>query len=90
MGKKIWEGLEVGQSCTIFGFVDTGKKIIPKGRVVVEQIELWYKRMHVGEGDRRRYVFRGSSVGGPIAHPIFSYEYRVVDNEPRYTIWRYQ
>lgn len=91
--KKIWEHFEINQSCAIYGFImhEKESRLVPKGQVIIEELEKLDRMEHFrGEKERRRFVYRKDSIGGPLAHKIFTYEKRVVDNEPRYTIWRYQ
>lgn len=80
-------------SCTIYGFVNNDGKIKPKGEMVVDYLETLDEMENIkykGSVRMRDYKYRKDSVGGPIAHKIFTWEKRIVDNEVRYTIWRYQ
>jgi len=94
MASKIYDKFEVMQSFSISGFVNTGEKLEPKGKIVLDYIDRLYKTDNVmitSDGkEKKKYKFEKDSVGGPIAHKIFKWNVRVVDKEPRYTIWRLQ
>lgn len=88
---KIYYDFDVMASCKISGFVmhEGLKKLIPKGELVIEELRKLDLQENISEG-KRKYKYKKDSVGGPIAHKIFVWEKRVVDQEVRYTIWRYQ
>ncbi len=93
IARKIYNHFEVHQACTIFGFYRGDEDLIPKGKIVVDFIEMLYSLdfcRDKGGKQYRVYSFKPNSVGGPIAHKIFTWEKRIVDNEVRYTIWRSQ
>lgn len=95
IARKIYEQFDVGSSCTIYGFVMwiDEKKLVPKGEMIWMQLEQLDKEEHIGTEDGKRgrkYKFKKDSIGGPIAHKIFSRDIKVVDSEPRHTIWRIQ
>lgn len=77
----------------IYGFVEVEgqEKIITKGEAVVQRLTWLYEHEYYGHGGRARdYTFKAKSVGGPIAHPIFTWDKKIVDSEPRVIIWRFQ
>lgn len=96
IARKVYEDFDVMASCTIYGFVlhEEKKQLIPKGELVVDCL----KRMDADEHLKknaigsmmRQYKYKKDAVGGPIAHKIFVWEKRIIDSEPRYTIWRFQ
>lgn len=93
IARKIWNNFEVHQSCTIYGFYRDGEELIPKGEAILRILRALYEVDHCWDkaGKQfRKYQWKANSVGGPIAHKIFTWEKRVVDNEVRYTIWRFQ
>lgn len=95
IAKKIYNDLDVMMSCTIFGFIHDidGRNLTPKGEIVLNELKRLDDLEHIGiraGGKYRKYKFKENSVGGPIAHKIFTYEKRMVDSEPRCTIWRFQ
>lgn len=91
---KIWSMFDIGASCKVHGFVTFEDKLIPKGELVVKELEQMYEDKFIkisSDGKKlRKYAFKANSIGGPIAHKIFTWEKRIVDKEPRFTIWRYQ
>lgn len=95
MASKIYEKFEVMQSFCISGFViSDNDKLIAKGKIILDYIERRYKEENVSissDGkEKKKYKFEKDSIGGPIAHKIFKWNIRVIDKEPRYTIWRLQ
>lgn len=87
---KIYYDFDVLTSCTIFGFVIGENDVFEKGRLVLDEIEKLYKGECLDDRGNRKYKMKKDSIGGPLAHKIFTWERRIVDKEPRYTIWRYQ
>lgn len=95
IAKKIYKDFDVHSSCSIYGFYTDliNQKIVPKGEVVLEELkELYEADQYETKAGRmvRKFQYRGDSIGGPIAHKIFTWEKRIVESEPRYTIWRFQ
>lgn len=95
IAEKIWEGLDVMASCTVFGFVEDCNRLIPKGEavlIVLKELDDKENIKKIGTTGKRQRIFkyRNNSIGGPIAHKIFTWEKRIVDSDVRYTIWRYQ
>lgn len=95
IGLKIYHKLEVNCSVSIFGSVisQDEERVIPKGELVIKHLEKMYDEeyMNIRDGKRtRKYKYRPQSVGGPILHPIFTWEKRIVDGDIRYTIWKVQ
>lgn len=95
VAEKVYYKFDVMASCSVYGFVMNEKeeKLIPKGEAVLKHLEMFDEIeniRYVGEKKVRKHVYRKESIGGPISQKIFTWEKRIVDNEPRYTIWRYQ
>lgn len=95
IAKKIYNDFEVGASCVIMGFIEdeANKRLIQKGQAVIDAITLMYEDefMHSNADKKfRRYKYKKDSIGGPIAHKIFTFDKKIINNEPRYIIWRYQ
>lgn len=93
IAKKIFETFDPGDIVQVYGFVTDMKtgKTRDKGDAVLEDLRWFYEFKHYGHAGRARtYEFVKDSIGGPILHPIFTWEKRIVDSEPRYTIWRKQ
>ena len=95
IAKKIYNDFEVCASCTVIGFVmnESTGSLIPKGEAVVANIESMdsvENCRYVGDKKIRNYKFRKGSVGGPIVQKIFTWDKKIVDEEPRVTIWRFQ
>jgi len=95
IAQKIYNDFDVCASCTIIGFVinEATEQLMPKGEAVVAHLESMDELAncrYIGEKKVRNYKFRKNSVGGPIANKIFTWEKKIVDSEPRITIWRFQ
>lgn len=93
IAKKIYEQFDVMASCSVYGFVVTEEKIIPKGELVLQEIKRLDELENIsyfGKKKVRKYKYRKDSIGGTLAQKIFTWEKRIVDSEPRYTIWRFQ
>lgn len=95
IARKIYNDFDVMSSCRVSGFVldEALSRLIPKGEIIMAQIKKMYEDEYVDINKGkiyRKYKYKDNSVGGPIAHKIFTWELRIVDDEPRYTIWRYQ
>jgi len=95
VARKIYYHAEIMQSFAVYGFAmdEENKKLIPRGELVLRCLKAFDEIDNIlekGERRYRNYKFKKDSVGGPIAHKIFTWEKRVVDSEPRYTIWRFQ
>lgn len=94
IAKKIWEDFDVLASCTVYGFVEVEKSLVPKGQLVVSELrkmdELENVKKNAVGSKVRQWKYKKDSIGGPIAHKIFTWEKRIVDDEPRFTIWRVQ
>ncbi len=93
IAKKIYYQFEVHQSCTIFGFYKGEDDLVPKGEVVMDYIKTYYEIEFCysrGESITRKFKFKPNSIGGPIAHKIFTWDKKIINNEIRYTIWRVQ
>ena len=94
IAKKIYIYFEVMASCSIYGFVTKGESLIPKGQCVLDSLRKLDEMENIKKDAIgrliRKFKYRKDSIGGPIAHKIFTWEIRIIDSEPRYTIWRYQ
>lgn len=92
IARKIYESFDVLASCNIYGMVlnDKERVLFPKGEAVLKHIEDLYGLDFLYANGKRKYVFKKDTIGGPIAHKVFSWEKRIVDSEVRYTIWRIQ
>jgi len=93
IARKIFYEFDVSASCNISGFVEKNGHLVPKGEYVLEFLDMFDQieniRFHKDK-KMRKTIYRKNSVGGPIAQKIFTWEKRIVDNEVRYTIWRFQ
>jgi hypothetical protein len=95
VAKKIYKDFDIHASASIYGFYTdiANEKIVPKGELVLEELRLMYEAdQYENKAGKmvRKFQYRSNSIGGPIAHKIFTWEKRIVDSEPRYTIWRFQ
>lgn len=93
VAEKIYTSFNPGDMVSVFGFVELPeeKKLIEKGLAVLECLRWLYERDHYSHKGRcREYKYRYQSVGGAIAHPIFTWDRKMIDSEPRYIIWRFQ
>lgn len=93
IARKIFEEFDVMSSCCVYGFVEKDSGLIAKGEYVIEYLKMFDEMENLkfrGEKAERNFKYRKDSIGGPIAHKIFTWEMRIVESEPRYTIWRYQ
>lgn len=93
VAQKIYNDFDVSASCSVFGFVERDRLLVPKGQIVLEYLALFDEIDHITykkTKKERKYKYRPDSIGGPIANKIFTWEKRIVDGEPRYTIWRFQ
>lgn len=95
IAKHIYEIFEVGNSCTVKGFMIDGEDVISKGELVLTELTLRDRLENTNTpiGDkrpRRKRVQLENSIGGYVAQKIFKYEKRTIDKEYRVTIWRVQ
>ncbi len=96
IAKKIYYKFDVMASCTIYGFVKEENRdaLLPKGEAVLmelRRLDDLENMQYSSNGKRqRKNKYKPNSIGGPIAQRIFTWDKKVVDSEPRYTIWRYQ
>lgn len=95
IARKIYERFDVGAFCSIFGFEEhpLSKRLVPKGELVLEELKELDEEEHMRYAKSKRYrqyKYKPGSIGGPIAQKIFTYDKKIVDKEPRITIWRYQ
>ena len=93
---KIFEKFDVHNSVTIFGFLldESTEHLAPKGELVWNELEKMdfnlNCRMSQDAKKLRNYKWAKDSIGGPIAHKIFRKDVKIIDNQPRWTIWRTQ
>lgn len=90
MSNKIFYQFEVGQNCTIKGFVYDGEMAFPKGELVIKCLEELDLHENVGTGNRRKRVKPPQSIGGFVAQKIFRWDKTTRDGKPIYSIWRMQ
>lgn len=91
MAEKIYYHFEVNQSCTIKGFViDENQEPIPKGKMVLDQIDKLDRAENYGTNSRRKRVKPQNSIGDFVAGKIFKWEERTQDHKIIFLIWRLQ
>lgn len=95
MARKIYNNFEIGQSCSITGFLMNITDPVPKGLMVVQEIERMdkYNNMHCNSRDRkwrRRRVKPEDSIGDYTAQKQWRFKKTVIDNKIKYDIWRTQ
>ena len=71
-----------------------------KGQAVLNELKILDENENCAEYNSARhengkkkiriYKYKENSIGGPLSHKIFTHQRRIVDHEPRYTIWRFQ
>jgi len=96
--RKIFEHFEVGQSCTITGFVIMpDDSIDEKGKLVCDElirldfVENFNRSGSTrGNGMRRRRIRPENSIGDYLRKKTFQWQRKIIDNQVRYTIWRIQ
>lgn len=93
MARKIFDGFEVGQQCTVEGFVrdEENKKVWIKAEMVLDELRQIDTKENVvvsttGKRARKRKVM-GDSIGGYLAQKIFRFKKVAGD---KYSIWRFQ
>ena len=93
MGTIIYLEFEVDQSCTVTGFEMIDKKVQHKGQNVLNEIERRDRldnMLETKQGFKRKAKKWANSVGGHKANKCFRWSFNIIDNEPRYIIWRVQ
>lgn len=93
IAEKIFNQFVPGDMVQIFGWVKMEKTetLMPKGEAVLEVLRWLYENKHYGHNGRaREYKYKLNAIGGAIAHPIWTWERRIIDGEPRFMIWRVQ
>lgn len=92
MAEKIYYHFEVNQSCTIKGFIIDEGEPIPKGKMVLEQINNLdrFENYDKSYRPRRKRVKPPNSIGDFVAGKIFKWEERIHDRKIIYLIWRMQ
>lgn len=95
IARKIFNDFELNQSCTVRGFIEQDDELIPKGLMVVKELERldvaknWYTAP--GESRKRRKRLKlANTIGGFVAQKIFRYEQKIVNKDMRYSFWRIQ
>jgi hypothetical protein len=94
IASKIYERFEVLESCSVIGWSRKPEYWLGKGEEVLAELRRMDADEHIKymkNGKRARLnVYKPESIGGPMAHKIFVWERTIVNNEPRYRIWRVQ
>lgn len=93
MAQKIFYQFEVNQSCTIGGWVVSDDDAIEKGEMVCNELRRLDTQENVCSTAKKPYRKRKiipDSIGGYMAHKIFKYKRVILDNRPKWTIWRLQ
>lgn len=90
MAKKIYYQFEVGQSCTIKGFIWRKELPYAKGSGVLEELERMDKEEHTNIEGRRKRVKPKHTVGGYAKDKMFKYKRETRNGILMYTIWRLQ
>lgn len=100
MAEKIFNSFEALESVNIYGYVEIEGKLMEKGQAVLNELRILDEKANCSQYESVRhkgglkririYKFKPDSIGGPLAHKIFTHQRRIVDHEPRYTIWRFQ
>lgn len=94
-GQKCFYAMDVHQIVVVKGLERIDEHtILEKGKLVLEELERLDKLENfnnIGAGRmRRKKVKPVNTIGGELAHKIFKWKREVIENEPRYTIWRLQ
>lgn len=91
---KIFKHFELNQSCTITGFMLNDKEVKSKGEEVlkvIEKLDIEENTIKATDGRvRRKRKILANTIGGFVAQKIFRYDKKIVDKEPRVSIWRIQ
>lgn len=91
IAQKIYNHFERGDCIQIYGWVTKDETLVEKGEEVWNWIKWYYDQEYYGHNGRARtFRYKQGSIGGPLAHPIFTRDKVFVEGEPRITIWRYQ
>lgn len=93
IAEKIFNYFDVGASCTVSGFEILENGVVAKGELVLKELERLdeINNCRYAAGKKiRNYKYKKNSIGGTIAQKIFSWDKRISDKEPKYTIWRFQ
>jgi hypothetical protein len=96
IARKIYNNFNVLEVCEVYGWFDDVDRqtILEKGEMVLAEIRRLDEDEHVKwtkTGKRlRENRYKAGTIGGPIAHKIFTWDRTIVNNEPRHRIWRIQ
>jgi hypothetical protein len=93
MAETIYNRFVVEQNCIVTGWEKRADKWYEKGQLVLDEIRKRDERDNMymtKQGLKRKVKKWANSVGGHQAGKCFRFEKRVVNEEPRYTIWRVQ
>lgn len=98
IAKIVYNDFAVLQSCTIKGYVMSGKNgeetAMYKGIAVVEDLKVMDRIDHIRaygtKRVRRQMKFVADSIGGPVSQKIFRFSTRINDKIPCVSIWRIQ
>lgn len=93
IAQKIFDSFQPGDMVVVEGYVMVEEKqiLMAKGDAVIECLRWLYDHNYYSQsGKARDYRYKNKSVGGAIAHPIWTWDKVWIDKEPRVTIWRFQ
>lgn len=85
--------MEINELCSVYGLLQKGGEVIPKGELVIEFLKMFDELDNIryrGTRPYRNYKFREDSIGGPIAMKIFTWDKKTVEGDIRYNFWRIQ
>lgn len=87
---KIYTFFVVNQSCNVRGMVLVDDEPVPKGEIVLKELQALDTFDNVNSLNRRKRVKPANSIGDYVAQKMFIWEMRIQDKKPIYTIWRKQ
>lgn len=96
IANKLYFKFELGQSCSICGFMmEEGDEPVPKGEVVIRELERMDKfynmQSKARDGKwRRRRVKPVDTIGDYNAQKQWRFKKTITDNKIKYDIWRTQ
>ena len=89
----IFQYFQVDQSCTVTGFEKIDGRHNHKGKYVLDSLLVMDRAENMfltKQGMKRKAKKWANSVGGHKASKCFRWDFKMIDNEPRYIIWRVQ
>lgn len=87
---KIFFNFDVNHSCTVKGFVIDGESVVPKGKMVLEQLEKLDLAENCDKNKRRKRKKPTNSIGDFVSGKIWRWEERIQDGKIVFLIWRMQ